>query len=190
MKQQIWEARCPLGEKCGKGFKLLYKKHTRELAQETLAMHLFDRDKHTAADVPTWETAMGRADNDEYLTLCDRDYEAWYQIPLAIVMAIESDTTRDRDGNETQEDINDKGDGKGSQVMSQQEASDRAESAEQEAQQAQHRAFLYTASASERADRAEQIWQMIAWPVYEKAFKSWKSHTTMQVQKPCMKCLN
>jgi hypothetical protein len=71
----IWEARCPDGEQCGKGVKLLYKKATRAEAAPTLAWHLLDTQKHAGRD---WESARAEADNDEFITQSYRGELRWF----------------------------------------------------------------------------------------------------------------
>ena len=74
-----WEARCPIGQECKKGCKLLYKKKTREDAVNTLAQHLWDPNKHPRhLTVTSWERACELADDDKFITFGRYDYSAWF----------------------------------------------------------------------------------------------------------------
>ena len=52
--------RCPRGDQCGKGYKLLYKKQTRDECAEAGAWHLNDKEKHE--DPPTWAQCLEDAE--------------------------------------------------------------------------------------------------------------------------------
>jgi hypothetical protein len=70
---EVWEWRCPLGEVCGKGYKLMYKKDTKEAAVTAGAWHLADKKKH---DNFTWEEAKEKA--EEGVIESSREYEQFY----------------------------------------------------------------------------------------------------------------
>ena len=52
--------RCPRGDVCGKGYKLLYKKPTRDECAQAGAWHLHDKEKH--ADPPPWDKCLEDAE--------------------------------------------------------------------------------------------------------------------------------
>ena len=64
-----WEFRCPKGDECSKGFKLLYKKPTRDECITAGAWHLYDKEKH-AMD---WQDALIAAEDG--VTEGTKEYE-------------------------------------------------------------------------------------------------------------------
>ena len=48
--------RCPIGEICGKNYKLLYKANCEKECVDKLAWHIYDKEKHP--ENHSWEDAL------------------------------------------------------------------------------------------------------------------------------------
>ena len=87
--------RCPLGDVCGKNYKLLYKKNTEKECADQLAWHIYDRVKHPGAH--TWEDALALAATG--VVESTRDHEIYVDENGNEVDKPDAEEESDHDGN-------------------------------------------------------------------------------------------
>ena len=75
----VWEVRCPFGKECGSGYKLKYRKATKEDGVNQLAEHMYNNEKHESLKHNTWEEilALAESNSSEYVVESTREKEVW-----------------------------------------------------------------------------------------------------------------
>ena len=71
----VYEWRCPRGDKCGKGYKLLYKKQEYMDAITAGAWHLFDKTKHGRDEFTSFDEC--EIVSAEGITNSEREYDIY-----------------------------------------------------------------------------------------------------------------
>ena len=75
----VWEVRCPFGEECGSGYKLKYRKPSKEDGINQLAEHMFHNEKHASLQHNSWVEILALAESNatEYVVESTREKEVW-----------------------------------------------------------------------------------------------------------------
>jgi len=75
----VWEVRCPFGEECGSGYKLKYRKPSKEDGINQLAEHMFHNEKHASLQHNSWVeiVALAESYSTEYVVQSTREKEVW-----------------------------------------------------------------------------------------------------------------